>query len=80
MLQPSRTGAKSNCVGVNTDGNYGATLTIYYTFMLMTSHTFSRSISIVEIKFENNLLPYIELLIKSLMTSNKFVFIFFKKK
>ena len=36
MLQSSRTGAKSNCVGVNTGGNYGVTLTISYTFMLMS--------------------------------------------
>ena len=48
----------------------------YFLYIHANEFTYFRDqLASVEIQFENNLLPYIELHIKSLMTSNKFVFI-----
>ena len=48
----------------------------YFVYIPANEFTHVRDqLELVEIKFENNLLPYIELHIKSLMTSNKFVFL-----
>ena len=48
----------------------------YFVYIPANEFThFRDQLELVEIKFENNLLPYIELHIKSLMTSNKFVFL-----
>ena len=68
MLQPSRTGARVIVV---------VTMLQHY-FLYIHANEFTHfrdQLALVEIKFENNLSPYIELHIKSLMTNNKFVFI-----
>ena len=53
----------------------------YFVYIHANEFThFRDQLALVEIKFENNLLPYIELHIKSLMTSNKFVCIFLNMK